>query len=113
MGKAIVVLLLIAAAGYFIYDRLGQSPSPEMQQVKNLTKQYEGIVSAFSSAQSRAGLVGDSIFDAGSAAARMVQVRNDLADLRRKLTEDKAIEKANALAEKVEAFCQKNGIQRP
>lgn len=113
MGKALVVLLLIAAAGYFVYERLGESPSPEMQQVKNLTKQYEGIVSAFSSAQSRAGLVGDSIFDAGSAAARMVQVRNDLADLRRRLTEEKAIAKADALAAKVEEFCQKNGIQRP
>ena len=113
MGKTIVVLILIAAAGYFVYQRLGQTPSEEVLLVKGLSQRYDAVVSRFSSAQSRAGLVGDSIFDAGAAASQMVEIRNELAELRRRLTEEKAIQKADVLSERVETFCRTNNIQKP
>ena len=113
MGKTIIAILLIAGAAYLVYTRVGQTPSEEMQLVKHLNQRFEAVVSKFSSAQSRAGLVGDSVFDAGAAADLARKIRDELAELRARLTEEKAIRKADELAEKVETFCKTNDIIRP
>jgi hypothetical protein len=110
MGKTIVALLLIAGAAYFVYQKVGQTPSEEVQLVEHLGERFEAVVSKFSSAQSRAGLIGESIFDAAATADLARKIRTELAELRARLTEGRAIRKADVLSEKVERFCQKNDI---
>ena len=113
MGKMIIALLLIAGAAYFVYQRVGRTPSGEEQLVEHLSERFEAVVSKFTSASSRAGLIGESVYDAGSAASLALKIREELAELRSKLTEEKAIRKAGVLSEKVETFCKTNDIIRP
>ena len=44
MGKTIVVLILIAAAGYFVYHQVGRTPSEEEQLVAHLGERFAGAV---------------------------------------------------------------------
>jgi hypothetical protein len=114
MGKTIVVLLLIAAAGYFVYQQVGRTPSEEEQLVTHLRERYAVVVGKFTSAVGRSGLIGmDTTFDTETAVTQIQKLRAELAGLIGKLTEARAISKADALSEKIEAFCKKNEILRP
>ncbi len=114
MGKTIIVLLLIAAAAYFVYENVGRTPSEEEQLVSHLRDRYAVVVSKFTSAVGRSGMIGmDTTFDTETAVTQIQKLRAELAELSRKLTEPRAINKAAALSEKIEAFCKKNEILRP
>ncbi len=114
MGKTIIVLLLIAGAAYFVYQQVGRTPSEEVQLVKHLGERYAVVVNKFLSASGRAGSIGmDTTFDSETAVVQIKKVQAELARLRETLTEDRAIQKADALAEKIDAFCKKNDITRP
>ena len=114
MFKTLVVLLLIAGAAYFVYQQIGRTPSEEEQLVTHLRERFAVVVNKFTSAVGRSGLIGmDTTFDAETVVTQIQRVRAELAELRKKLTEPEAIRKADALAEKIEAFCKKNEITRP
>lgn len=114
MGKTIVVLVLIAAAGYFVYQRLERTPSEEEQLVAHLRERYAVVVNEFASAAGRAGAIGlDATMDADSAVNAMKKIRAELEALRPKLTEERAGRKADELLEKIENFYRKNDIIRP
>ncbi len=114
MGKTIVILVLIAAAGYFVYQQVGRTPSEEEQLVGHLSGRYAAVVAQFSSAAGRSGLIGmDSTADADTAVNEMKKLRAELEALRPKLTEARAIRKADQLLEKIENFYRKNDITRP
>ena len=114
MGKTIVVLILIAAAGYFVYQQVGRTPSEEEQLVEHLSQRYAAVVNQFTSAAGRSGLVGmDTTGDTESAVTALKKVRSELEALRAKLTEDRASRKADELLAKIEYFCKKNDITRP
>jgi Mg-chelatase subunit ChlI len=114
MAKALLVLLLIAVAAFFVYRETNIMPSDEVQLVTHLKDRFGIIVNKFTSAAGRSGMVGlDSTFDAEAAVVQIQKIRTELADLRNKLTEDRAIQRARALSEKIEDFCKKNDILRP
>ncbi len=113
MGKTIVVLILIAAAGYFVYQQVGRTPSEEEYLVTHLRDRYAAVVNQFASAAGRSGLLADAIGDADAAVTAMKKIRAELEALRNKLTEARAIGKADALLEKIENFYRKNNIVRP
>jgi hypothetical protein len=114
MRKALIVLILIAGAAYFVYQQIGRTPSEEEMLVKHLRERYAVVVNKFTSAVGRSGLIGmDTRFDSDSATIQILKIRSELTDLRRKLTDPAAIRKAEALAEKIESFCRKNEILGP
>ena len=114
MAKALLVLLLIVGAAFFIYKQTNRTDSEEEQLVASIQHRYVVVVSKFTSASGRAGLIGmDTTSDSDSAAVQVLKLRDDLAQLRKTLTEEKAIGKAAVLAEKIEYFCKKNDIIRP
>ena len=114
MAKKLFVLILIAGAAYFIYQRTNHPPSEEDAMVASIKDQYAVVVNKFLSAAGRAGAIGmDTTFDSESAAAQIVKLRAELAQLRNKLTEERAIGKARDLAEKIDNFCRKNDILSP
>jgi hypothetical protein len=55
----------------------------------------------------------DTTYDSETAVTQVLKLRAELAKLRETLTEERAIGKADALAEKIEYFCKKNDIIRP
>jgi hypothetical protein len=114
MGKTLVVLLLIAGAGYFVYQQIGRTPSEEDMLVTHLSERYAVLVNKFTSAVGRSGMTSvDSTFDTDAVVTEIQKLRADLAGLSGKLTEARAIRKADELSERIEAFCKKNDITRP
>lgn len=114
MGKTIVVLVLIAAAAYFVYQQTSKPASEEVELVEHLSERYAVVVNKFLSAAGRSGAIGmDTTFDSETAVVQIKKIQSELAKLRDTLTEDKAIAKADALAEKIEYFCKKNDITGP
>jgi hypothetical protein len=55
----------------------------------------------------------DTTFDTETAVTQIQKIRSELAELQKKLTEERAIRKARELSEKIEAFCKKNEITGP
>jgi len=114
MARVLLVLLIIAAAGYFIYQQTGRAPTDEDLLVEGLKERYAVVVNKFTSAVGRSGLLGvDTTFDLDSVVAQIQKIRSELADLRGRLTEARAIRKADAFSVKVEYFCKTNNILRP
>ena len=114
MAKKLLVLILIAGAAYFIYQRTNHPPSDEDAMVTSVKDRYAVVVNKFLSAAGRSGAIGmDTTYDSETAAAQILKLRAELAELRNRLTEERAISKARELAEKIEDFCKKNDIIRP
>jgi hypothetical protein len=114
MLKTLVVLLLIAGAGYIVYQQVGRTPSEEEMLVTHLSERYAVVVSKFTSAAGRSGSLGmDTTYDSETVVVEIQKLRAKLAELQQKLTEERALRKAEKLSEKIEAFCKKNEIIRP
>src|SRR5512138_821722 len=114
MAKTVIVLVLIAAAGYFVYQQVGKTQSEEEMLVEHMRERFAALINKFTSALGRAGLIGmDTTFDTETVVNQINKLRTELAALRAKLTEEKAVAEAAALSEKIEAFCKKNEIRRP
>jgi len=109
MGKRILVILIIAIAAFFIYKQLHRPASDEELAVQAVEEAFHYAQAKFMSAASGGLSVG---LDAAEEAVRDIQkVRADLARLRKTLTQEKAIERAEELAGKVDEFCRKNDIK--
>jgi hypothetical protein len=114
MAKTVIALLLIAAAAYFITQQVGRSPSEEEMMVDHLGERFDALVNKFTSASGRSGLIGiEATSDLGSVVEQILALRTELAELERRLTEEKAVRKADDLAEKIEYFIKKNEIKAP
>jgi len=114
MAKALLVLLLIVGAAFFIYRQTSRTDSEEIAMVDSIQDRYAVVVNKFLSATGRAGAIGmDTTYDSETAANQVLKLRAELAQLRKTLTEKRAIGRADALAEKIEYFCKKNDIIRP
>jgi hypothetical protein len=114
MLRALLVIILIAGAAYVVYQNLGRTPSDEELLVTSLSDRYAVLVNKFLSAVGRSGAIGmDTTFDSETTAVQMQRLRAELAELRKTLTDARAVKKAGQLAEKIENFCKKNDITRP
>jgi hypothetical protein len=114
MMRKIIILALIAGAAYFVYQRMNQPTTEEDQLVAHLRDRYAVLINKFTSAEGRSGAIGmDTTFDLESVQVQVQKLRAELADLRGRLTEEKAVAKAAELSDKIEKFCKKNEILGP
>jgi len=114
MVRKLVVLVLIAGAAYLVYQRFGRPESEEEMLVTHLRERFAALVNNFTSAAGRAGLIGmDTTYDTETVVTQVLKLKTELAELRAKLTEERAIGRADALSEKIENFCRKNDIKQP
>jgi uncharacterized protein HemX len=114
MWKVLIVLVLIAGAAYFLYQRSNVASSEEVQLVQDLQARFSEALNQFTSAAGRSGMIGiDTTFDTESTVVKIEKIRKELAALRERLKEAKAIERADKLSEKIEYFCKQNDIRWP
>jgi hypothetical protein len=109
MGKAFLVILLIAIAAFFVYKQTHKPATAEELAVKGVEERFLAASNKFISAAG--GGLPAGLDEAESAVVQVQRVRNELIRLRKTLTEDKAIAMAEALQTKVDEFCRKNEIR--
>jgi hypothetical protein len=114
MVRKLIVLALIAGAAYFIYQRINKPQSEEDRQVAQMRDRYVVLVNKFTGAVGRAANMGvDTSFDVESVVTELKRLRAEVTELRRALTEERAIGKADDLADKITQFFKKNDITGP
>jgi hypothetical protein len=109
MGKAFLVILLIAVAAFFVYKQVSRPASEEEQKVKALEEQFVAASTRFMGAASGGTAAGLDVAEAAS--IQVLKVRNELARLTKTLTAEKAILKAEELGTRIDEFCRKNDIK--
>ena len=104
--KKLVILILIAGAGYFAYQKfVVNNLSEEQKQVQAIADEFSAAKQQMAQAERMAGASGvdtTSDIDSGLQAARSLLEK--LQALQEKLTEDKAFEMADKLAAELNAF---------
>lgn len=109
MGKAFLVILLIAVAAFFIYKSTHRPVSDEELTVKAIEENFVAASSRFMGGA--AGGTPEGLDAAEAAVVEVQKVRNALSRLLPTLTEDRAVRLAGELQQKITEFCRKNDIK--
>jgi len=107
MGKTVLVIIIIAAAGLVFYLQTRTPVSAEVLKVKAIEDAYTATVSRITGAGG-SGVQGLDVTDA--AVSQIQKLRADIKQLRAALTEEKALRRADELQAKIAEFCRKNDI---
>jgi hypothetical protein len=109
MGKAILVILLIAIAAFVIYKQTHHPASDEELAVQAIEERFRTAQAKFMGSAGGGLTVG--LDSAEQAVVDVQKVRRELDKLRQTLTEEKAVARAEDLAARVDEFCRKNDIK--
>jgi hypothetical protein len=109
MGKAFLVILLIAIAAFFIYKQSHRPATEEELAVKAVDERFTAASNKFISAAGGGLAVG--LDEAETAVVEVQRARIELARLKKTLKEDKAVVLAEDLRAKIDEFCRKNDIR--
>jgi len=104
--KKLLVLILVLAAGYFAYQKfVVGSLSDEQKQVQVLTDEFSAAKQRLVQAERSAGVSGmDNTGDVDGVMHAVDSLLEKLQTVREGLTEEKAVEMADKLAEEMKAF---------
>jgi hypothetical protein len=109
MGKAFLIIVLIALAAFLIYRQVHPPASAEELKVRAVEDRFTAASSRFMG--NAAGGLAVGLDSAEAAVVEVQKVRSELGRLMETLKEDKAIARAEALKAKVDEFCRKNDIR--
>ncbi len=109
MGKAVLIILLIAVAAFVVYKQTHHPASDQELAVQAIEERFHTAQAKFMGSAGGGLAVG--LDSAEQAVVDVQKVRRELGKLRQTLTEEKAIARAEELSVKVEEFCRKNDIK--
>lgn len=111
MGRFVIVILILAVAGYLAYTYISRPLSEEEQAVRDLEKRYDTASRAFAGSSRMSGMTGVDMSSGAEDAVKAVKrVRAELAELRPGLSEEKAVARAEALQVKIVEFYRINQL---
>jgi hypothetical protein len=109
--KALIWILVLGAIGYFGYTKFVKPLTVEEKEVQMIEDKYDAGVEEFLQAVRKVGGLGmDTISDADDAIRKIRGTKEALLNLKRRLKDATAIEKANALEAKMRQFYGKNDL---
>jgi len=109
--KALVVLLILAAIGYFGYNHFLKPLTGEEQEVQVIKERFDGALEEYLQAVRKAGGLGmDTVGDVEDAIRKIRSAKTALLNLQRRLKEATAVEKAKALEIEMRKFYAKNDL---
>jgi hypothetical protein len=109
--KALVWILVLGAIGYFGYTNYIKPFTAEENEVQMVENKFNAAVEEYMQAVRRAGGLGmDTVSEADEAIGKIRGSKEALLNLKRRLKEAAAIEKANALETKMRQFYGKNDL---
>ena len=109
--RALIALLILAAAGYLAYTYLYVPMTDEERLIQNLEKRFDEASRSLLSAERSAGITGmDTTSDAELAIRHVERIENELKNLKPSLKEASSQQKAEMLQAKIRNFKQKVGL---
>ena len=109
--KALIWILILGAIGYFGYTNYIKPLTGEENEVQMVENKFDAAVEEYMQAVRKAGGLGmDTISDVDAAIRKVRATKDALLNLKRRLKEDSAIERANALEAKMRNFYAKNEL---
>ena len=109
--KGLVVILILAAAGYLAYTYLYVPLSDEEQLVQGMQKRFDEASRTLLNAERAAGSTGlDTTSDVDLAIRSVRRIENELKNLKPTLTDENSIQKAEELQAKIRNFKERVGI---
>jgi hypothetical protein len=110
--KAILIILLLLVVGFLVYTQFIAAVTEEQKQVKELQVEFSMAQRDFARAMRWAADVGmDTTEDLAFAIRKAKDVRSKLRDLISDLTEELAIQRAEALKTKIDEFFKTNDLR--
>lgn len=109
--KALIWILILGAIGYFGYTNYVKPLTDEEREVQMVEKKFDAAVEEYMQAVRKAGGLGmDTVSDADAAIRKVRATKDALLNLRRRLKDDAAIERAKVLEGKMRNFYGKNDL---
>ncbi len=109
--KALAWILVLGAIGYFGYTNLVKPLTAEENEVQMIEDRYNAAVEDYMQAVRKAGGLGmDTISDVDDAIRKVRGTKKAIFNLKRRLKDESAIQKANALEAKMRQFYGKNEL---
>lgn len=109
--KALIWILILGAIGYFGYTNYLKPLTGEEQEVKLIENKFDAAVEEYLQAVRKAGGLGmDTVSDADAAIRKVRATKEALLNLKRRLKNEAAIERAKALEAKMRNFYGKNEL---
>ncbi len=109
--RSLISILFVILLGFLIYTQFIQPPSEELQEIKAIRKEADLAMSQYARALRFMGGLGmDMIGDMEIAISRLKKVKNELQNLKSRLQDETALEKAELLETRINNFIKKNDI---
>jgi C4-dicarboxylate-specific signal transduction histidine kinase len=109
--KKLVWLVIVGALAYLGYTQFIQPRTAEEAQVRHLEKEFQRATDRYIESMRQAGEPGIVILADPETAEKMVKdLRPKLQELMKKLTNEKAIDRAQKLESQIATFCERNQI---
>lgn len=110
--RVVIVILILVVIGFLAYTYLLAPRSEEEKMVKALEDEFDQAVGNFLRAgRTMAGTGMDTTSDVHDAVRKIKKVERELEDLKNRLTEESAQNKADKLETKIKEFVRKNDIE--
>lgn len=111
MGRFLIVILILAVAGYLVYNYVSRPLGEEEQAVRDLERRFDTAARSFAGSGRMSGMTGlDMSSGAETAVNAIKRIRDELKRLRPELSEDKAVVRAGTLQEKIDEFYRANDL---
>lgn len=109
--KALAWILVLGAIGYFGYTNFVKPLTAEENEVQMIEDKYNGAVEEYMQAVRKAGGLGmDTISDVEDAIRKIRGTKAAILNLKRRLKDEAAIQKAKVLEVKMRQFYGKNDL---
>jgi hypothetical protein len=109
--KALIWILILGAIGYFGYTNYVKPLTNEEKEVQMVEKKFDAAVEEYMQAVRKAGGLGmDTVSDVDAAIRKVRATKDAILNLRRRLKDEAAIERAKVLEVKMRNFYGKNDL---
>ncbi len=109
--KALIWILILGAIGYFGYTNYVKPLTSEEKEVKLVEGKFDAAVEEYLQAVRKAGGLGmDTVSDTDAAIRKVRATKDALLNLKRRLKDGAALEKAKALEAKMRNFYARNDL---
>ena len=109
--KALAILLILAAAGYFGYNHFLKPLTGEEQEVQAIEQRYDAALQDYLQAVRKAGGIGmDTIGDVEDSIRKIRSSKTALLNLKRRLKDPAAVERAKTLETEMRRFYVNNDL---